>query len=294
MKKFALFIVFCSCVLLAVAGIKKQQKTPEVTEKKQVLVTLPVYRYFVERIAGEHIDVHVLVPPGANPHAYEPSPLEVHRAQQCSLWVRTGEPMESKILTALSERNQQLNLLNLAHELEEDLIETHDHDHHHHCCHDEHDLHFWLSPKLAKKQAELINNALCKISPKNKSTFHENLKGFLVDLDQIDLTIQARLENMKHRAILVSHAALGYFCRDYHLKQLSLETEGKDPLPKELARTLMHTMQENVSCVLTQPQYNNKGAELIAEKLSLPVRSIDPYDANYLENLRLITEAIAE
>jgi len=98
---------------------------------------------------------------------------------------------------------------------------------------------------------------------------------------------------MKDRAVLVSHPAFGYLCNDYHLTQISIEHEGKDPLPQNIAQTLKMAKEHRVKNVLIQPQYNNKGAEMIAEMLKLPVFMLDPYSSDYIANLRHIAASIA-
>ena len=81
---------------------------------------------------------------------------------------------------------------------------------------------------------------------------------------------------MKGRAILVSHPAFAYFCQDYALVQLSVEVEGKDPLPKDVTEILQKAKNYNIQSVLLEPQYSNKGAELIAQSMHLPTHMVDP------------------
>ena len=109
----------------------------------------------------------------------------------------------------------------------------------------------------------------------------------------LDKTIAKKLAPHTGKSILLSHPAFGYFCRDYKLKQVSVEHEGKDPLPKHVSSILESAQTSPIQTVFTQAQYNNKGAKLIAEKLNLTPYEIDPYSANYLNNLLLVAEYIA-
>ena len=83
-------------------------------------------------------------------------------------------------------------------------------------------------------------------------------------------------QRMEGKAILVSHPAFGYFCQDYHLVQLSIEMEGKEPLPQHVTEILSLAKHYAIQAVLVEPQYSNKGAELIAKRLGLPTHSVDP------------------
>ena len=109
----------------------------------------------------------------------------------------------------------------------------------------------------------------------------------------MDQQITALLAPMEGKAILVSHPAFGYFCQDYHLVQLSIEMEGKEPLPQHVTEILSLAKHYAIQAVLVEPQYSNKGAELIAKRLGLPTHSVDPYAENYLENLIAIAQVIS-
>jgi zinc transport system substrate-binding protein len=106
--------------------------------------------------------------------------------------------------------------------------------------------------------------------------------------------ISALLAPMRDKAILVSHPAFAYFCRDYHIVQLSIEVEGKDPLPKDVAEIIQKAKSYHIQSVLLEPQYSNKGAELIAKSMDLPTHMVDPYSENYSANLLSIAKVIAE
>lgn len=260
---------------------------PEQPAKPSALVTVPPYKFFVERIAGDSVDVQVLVPPGANPHIYEPTPKQVEKAYEVDIWFRLGEPSEEKILTVLQEQNQMLRVVDVTKGI--DLMGEG------HCC-DHHeegkDRHVWMSPKLAAIQAKTIAETLSEAFPMHKGQFYEGLNSLLADLESLDGELQKKLEPMKGDAILVSHPAFGYFCQEFGLKQLSIEYEGKEPLPQDVIHTLREAENAHVRAVFIQIQYNNKGALLVADKLHLPVYSVDPYASDYLENLRRIADDI--
>ncbi len=279
-------IVLC---LLAGCGKTPEPSTPT------VLVSIEPYAYFVERIAGDTVQIRTVVPPGANPHIFEPTPRAVEQARHAQLWVRIGEFFEAKIATVLEEQNPSLVSIDMCAGIE--LLATgtegcggHGHLH---SGEESKDRHVWLSPKLAQKQAEEITDALVQLYPDNRALYLTRLSAFVEDLKKLDLDIARMLAPYRGQTILISHPALGYFCQDYHLIQLSVECEGKDPLPQHIAEILEHTRRHPIRSVLIEAQYNNKGAERIAEQLHLPVHLIDPYARDYLKNLSSIASWIA-
>lgn len=208
------------------------------------------------------------------------------------MWFRIGEPFENKIIPILQARNPNLTVADLRDGI--DLIEEAHELTCHHCSMDHLDRHIWLSPKLAKDQAAIIERTLSKLYPERSSEFKKNLSNLSDELTALDSEIRDILKNVEKRTLLVSHPAFGYFCKDYNFVQLSVEYEGKDPRPKHLEEILKRAVTESAEVALALPQYNNKGAQLIAEKLNMPVRLIDPYSADYLNTMRKLAHMIAE
>jgi zinc transport system substrate-binding protein len=284
--KALFYKIFCLIALLGTFSCDKPVPQPT---KPTVLVSIVPYGYFVQKIAQDAVNIEIFVPRGADPHTYEPTPKQVETAHKAALWLRIGEPFEDKVLKVLQKKSEPLKSLEMWQELP--LLELEEGSHH--CCGEEaQDRHVWLSPKLAKTQALRIKETLISLYPEKKSFFEENCSKFLQELEELDQKIAHNLSSLKDRAILVSHAAFGYFCRDYALRQLSIENEGKEVLPQKITSTLKETKKARVRCVIIQGQ-GNKGAQMIAKKLDLPVFLIDPYAWDYLENLKTLSEVIS-
>ncbi|MBS0653620.1 MAG: zinc ABC transporter substrate-binding protein [Verrucomicrobia bacterium] len=284
---FLISLCFASC----------QPESPRQKEKT-VLVSIAPYAFFVHQIAGKDQPVTTLVPEGANPHIYEPKPKEVEKVRDASLWVRLGESFDQKVFKVIQEQNPQMRIVDVTegiHLLSSCEVDDPSHEHHH--CHgnDEgSDIHIWLSPKLAKVQADTIAKALMEAFPENSQLYEKNLNRFIAELDLLDQEISTILAPMKGDAILVSHPAFAYFCQDYGLVQLSVEMEGKEPLPQQVTHLLEEARHYKVATVILEPQYSNKGAELIAQELGIPTATVDPYAEDYLDNLRSIAQIIAK
>ena len=280
--------VFLALLFSAASCTKKEEKG---NQKPLVLVSVPPYVYFVNEIAGGLVDVETLVPIGANPHVYEATPKEVQRHRKAVMWVYLGESLDKKVLQFFRETGQQIHIVDVARKVE--LLS--DCEHEEHCHHGEGaDLHIWLSPVLAKQQARNIAGGLARLLPEQKDQIEANLASLLGKLDRLNEEIAALLLPMRGKAILVSHPAFAYFCKDYDLVQLSIEVEGKDPLPQDVTEILRKARSCHVQTVLVEPQYSNKGAELIAESLHLKTHMVDPYAEDYADNLLSIAQVIVQ
>lgn len=262
------------------------EKTPNT--RPQILVSIAPQEAFVKKIVGDFADIHILVPAGSNPHLYEPTPKQMVEAGHCIIWFRIGESFETRALPFLQERYPQLTIVDTRQGLS--LIPCVGCQSGHH---GGEDTHIWLSPRLVKKQAETMAKALYEKFPKRKKFFESNLIHFKKELTELDAWIDKLMAPLPLRTLLVSHPAFAYFCRDYDLRQLSIEQEGREPLPKYQTWLIEQIRQLKLRAVFTLKQYNNKGAELLAKELNLTICPLDPYSPDYLENMRFMAAQFA-
>ena len=255
--------------------------------KPTVLVTVPPYAYFVQQIAGENVSIEIFVPPGANPHTYEPTPKQVEAFTKAKVWFRYGDPIEQKVLPFLKEKG--IKTIDLSAGLPLITSTEHSCDHH---LEEGKDLHVWLDPLLALEQAKKILDEMSQLWPEHEKIFEQNYSELVQRLKALDQAIEKELKPFEGITLLLSHPALGYFCKRYGLHQLSVECEGKEPLPQQVALLMKEAQEKEVKVIFTLPQYNNKGATLIADKLQLPIYQIDPYASDYMPMMQGLSKSI--
>lgn len=247
-----------------------------------VLVSVAPYKALIEAIAQDALHVEVVVPPGASPHFFEPTPKQLQAISQGSLWFTIGEPFEQQILPALKAHNPHLQTEDLRQGL--NLIGTGVGA----------DPHIWLSPKLMQIQAQTILKALVHQYPDKMTLFSEGFNQVQQTLGKLDAAIQKELDPLQQRTVLVSHPAFGYFCRDYGLRQLPIEQEGRDPAPKQLTQLLQEARLLNIETVFIEPQYSNKAARVIAQELGANLVMVNPYAEEYFDNMQAMAQAFAK
>lgn len=266
----------------------------------EVMVTIPPQAYFVERIGGDMVEVHVLVGPGQSYHTYEPTPRQVAAATHAKLYFGIGVPFEAALLRKISAANPKLRLVDTREGImlrpavgcEHDHTDDSAHDHVHH--HEEDgDPHIWLDPRLVKQQARTIAVALCETDPTNAAQYQRNLAAFETDLDAVHVRITSRLAPHRGRSFFVFHPSFGYFGDAYGLTQVSVETSGKEPSARQIAELVRQARVEGVRVIFVQPQFAETSAEAIAREIGGRIVSIDPLARDYLTNLEQMTEKIA-
>ena len=264
--------------------------------KPTVIVSVAPHKFFVQKIAGDSVGVYLMVPAGASSHTYEPTPKQMLTAAKSDLWFIIGETFEPRASQALRSHHPNFQTVDLRQGLA--LIANADHHHHEQsykgCCQGAYDLHIWLSARLAQTQAQTIATALSERYPHNKELYQKNLATFIEELKTLDHSIHSILEPLQNRNIFVSHPAYAYFVRDYHLKQYSIEVEGKDPTPQQMTRLLNLARQLRVKTIYIQPQYNNKAAHLVSQQLGTRIVALDPYAEDYVKMMLEIAHAFAQ
>lgn len=90
------------------------------------------------------------------------------------------------------------------------------------------------------------------------------------------------------------HPAWGYFARDYSLKQVPIEIEGKEPTARTLAYIIEQAKEEGIRVVFVQKQFSKKSAAAVARAIHGRVIPINPLARDYLNNMRKIANALAE
>merc|ERR1711879_729234 len=176
-------------------------------------------------IAGDYYDIGVMVPPGASPVTYEPTPQQIRELSESFAYIRIGHiEFEKSWMKKLKSVNPDMDVINLSKnavliEPEHSHDHSHDHNgHHHHGV----DPHIWTSPKEVRKQAEIIFHYLSGKNPEMKESLGKNYSSFLNEIDSLDTYLEKTLEPYKNRKFLIFHPALSYIAHDYGLEQISI------------------------------------------------------------------------
>ncbi|MGE0083832.1 MAG: metal ABC transporter solute-binding protein, Zn/Mn family [Desulfococcaceae bacterium] len=259
-----------------------------------VFVSIIPQKYFVEKIGGESVQVSVMVAPGAGPHTYEPKPAQMVELSKTRLYFAAGVPFESTWLDRFAAANPSMRIIFTQEGIEKIPMTSHHHEekgeeagrHEHEGVRDPH---IWLSPPLVMVQARNILRALVSANPAHADVYEDRYKDFIREIAELDMEIFRILgEKEIRREFMVFHPAWGYFAQAYGLKQVPVETEGKEPKPADLQKLIEWGKKENIKAVFVQPQYSEKSAGVIASAIGGQVIAADPLAGDWAENLRQI------
>ncbi|MFP4139757.1 MAG: metal ABC transporter solute-binding protein, Zn/Mn family [Phycisphaerae bacterium] len=289
-----LFLPVVLISALCVFAVGCDAPRDESDDRPAVFVSVPPQAFLVERIAGDAVDLHVLVGPNDEPHHYEPTQREMVQFGQADVYFRTGVPFEKQLLPKLRSVKAELTIVDTRKGLDLLAMEGGHHDHDDHDHQQDADPHVWMSPRNAIVQARTIAEELKRLIPDRAATFEENLRTLTGELEQLDSEIAASLEGLEGRTLLVFHPAFAYFADAYGLKQVAIEQQGKSPGPRRLAELIERARSEKVRVIFVHPQFSDRSARTIAEAIGGAVVQIDPLARNYIENLRTVARRVKE
>jgi len=262
-------------------------------EKIGVVATMQPLAEFAEKVGGDHVQVSVMIPPGASPHTYEPTPSQIEKVGRAEIYVKAGSGVEFELasMNKLVELNREMLVIDCSKGIDLIEVKEYEEDASHH---NGHDPHIWLSPKNAKIIVENIYKGLALKDPANQEYYLMNKEQYLSELDKLDRDVANTLSGKTNRKFMVYHPAWAYFAKDYGLEQISIEREGKEPTPQGIISLIEQAKMSNISVIFASPEFSIENAEVIAKEIDGEVVLISPFGSGYLENMYNITEAFAK
>jgi len=287
-------LLFSGCVSQPGAGTQQAGKL------KVVASFYPMYD-FAKNIGGERASVSVLIPPGVEPHNFEPSPSAIKQLSDADIFILNGAGIEHWAPSLIEGvGNRRLVVVDTSKNVS--LLSSQDADT------VGSDPHIWLNPVNAKKQIEAIKNAFIAADPEGKTYYEANAAAYGAKLDALDAKFKALLPTCRKKDILITHATLAYFCQEYGCRQIPIEgvSEEGEPSPAELASIVDQARAQNVTAVFFESMISPKSAQTLASEIGAQalvfntVHGVTPEEEakgeNYLslmeENLAIIKKGL--
>ena len=269
----------------------------KVIVENRAVVSIAPLKPLVESILGDDFEVSVLVPLGASPETFEPTPKQLRELESARFVFGTGLLEFEQALLHRIARNDQI--INLSQGI--DLIAgTCSHAHHTHsteCQHNHHahgvDPHIWCSPKSLLKMAENIHSAIAR-EMSDSVKYDERYTTLCSKLLDLNEEVAEMCHQSTRDIVVIYHPALTYLARDYGLTQIAVEDEGKEPSAKHLARIIEQARNAGVKHLFYQSEFPASSVEIICKDINANAVEINPLDEDVFTNIRHIVKLITE
>jgi zinc transport system substrate-binding protein len=266
-----------------------------------LVVSIEPLRFIVEAIVGDDFAVTVLVPPGASPETWEPTPQKMRAAENAPLVFSTGLiGFENVILDHLpaSERFVDLSAgiepvgTGAGHAC--DAGHTHNSSQTHGSVHanDGVDPHIWMAPKALAQMAWTAYGRIHENWP-DSTSYTVNYRQLAERLAALDREVSSRLATVSNRSFMIFHPGLTYYARDYELRQIALEIDGKEPSVKQIADLVIIAHTERISKIMYQSEFPRRTVEVVAAEIGATPVEVDILGGDVMDNILYITDIIA-
>ncbi len=305
--KRLLILLLAVIMIFSVACQGKENKAEGNEEgKKVVTVTTTFLEDMVYQLAGDSVEVKLIIPAGEDPHLYLAKPEDLNKISDADLLLYHGLHFEGKMLDALeptgvevAENFSDEDLGKMMQDGEEIV-----------------DPHFWFNIPLYKSATEVASEALQNLLPEEADKIKENTEKYLAELDKLDEENRAKIEALPEgqRILVTPHDAFNYFARSYGMQVVAPQGVSTDSeiSNQDITKTVDFIVENKVKAIFaestTDPARMDKlkesckskgwevkvvkgeGNELFSDSLAQKGEDGDTFIDMYRHNVDLITE----
>lgn len=303
-RKIIPVFIFASLLLAACGGITPSTQN----DRLQVVASTTIVGDVVAQVGGDHIDLAVLFPIGADPHTFDPRPQDIAAISKAQVIFISGLGLEESLQPTL-EANANGTVVQVSDGIDvralgEQIAQNDEHNH------ESSDPHTWTDPNNVIVWTENIASALSTADPANAENYRANADTYIASLRDLDTWIRSEVESipLERRKLVTDHLAFGYFADEYGFEQagalIGSFSTNASPSAKEIAALEDLIRAQNVPAVFVSKTANSTLAEQVAQdtgtqvvpvytgSLTAPGGEADNYLAFMKYNVNAIVEAL--
>ncbi len=249
-------------VLLCLMLFPSLGSAQETSKPKRVVTTFTILQDMAQNVAGTAAIVESVTKPGAEIHEYEPTPLDVVKAQSADLVLWNGFGLERWFEKFFSKIKNVPSAV-LSEGIEPMSISEGPY-------HDKPNPHSWMSPANAVIYVENIRKALVAIDPANEAVYNANAAAYTQQIKAIDEPVRRKLEAIPEdqRWLVSSEGAFSYLIRNYQMKELYLWPVNADEegTPQQVRKVVDGVRKNKIPVVFSESTISDKPMRQVAKE----------------------------
>lgn len=283
MPKKIVALMFCTLVIFSAAACSNQKNVAG--NKIKVSVSFNALYEFAKAVGKDKIEISTIIPDGTEPHDFEPKPRDLVSIASSDVFVYNGLNMESWAQKAIDAGG---NSKIIAIDASKGITPIKDSSRA-----SQYDPHAWIGIKEAEIEAENIKAGLIKADGKDKDYFEKNCDEFVSQLETLYNEYNPKFKAAKNKNFVTGHAAFAYFCRDFGLRQESVEdvfAEG-EPSPQKLSSLVEYCRNNNVKTIFSESMVSPAVSKTLAGEVGAKVVPIYTFESkennkSYVERMK--------
>jgi len=276
-----------------------------------VVSTSSIIGDWARQVGGDGVGVVDLIPPGVDPHSFQPGARDIVSVADADLVLFVGLNLEGQWLRETITNVEAKGASHLAvGPLVEPMLASSE---------EERapraeavlDPHFWMDPVRAKLAVLAIAEELAKVDPGHGDEYRDNAVAYSKKLDDLHQWINAELQDvpLSDRILVTSHDSLGYFSERYGFRVVGAIIPGisteRDPSASEMADLVDAIRLNDAKAIFVEAAVDDRMARRISEETGVPVvdglrvgtlgpvdSDIGTYDGMMRRNVEIIVKAL--
>lgn len=268
--------------------------------KVRVVATFYPLAFMARAVGGDRVEVTELVPPGTEPHDWEPRPSDVRTVQRARVFIYNGagfEPWVDRVLKAAG--NDRLVPVNASEGIE--LLPAPAGGRGGHGGHAAdaagdgrageghdggdaggaaYDPHVWVDPHLSQQQVRNVTEGLIRADPDGEAVYRANARRLMERLADLDRRYR-ELASCPRRDIVVSHAFFTYPAERYGLRQVAIYgnlAPGSEPSPRQMAELAQFIRSRGIRHIFVEPLVDDRAAQVLAAETGAQLLVLNPLE----------------
>jgi len=242
----------------------------------KVVTTLLPLQEFARAVGGANVQVEMIIPPGVEPHAWEPKPRDLARIYQADVFIYIGPAMEPWVEDLLkASRGARLKVVEASRGLP--LLEAKDSEPAQPMNQGQRpegriDPHVWLDFSLDLRIIDALADAFAEKDPGDASRYRANAEAYKSRLEALDKKFQSSLSTCRRRQIILGgHSAYSYLAKRYGLQQIPLYgiSPNAEPTPRKLTEVIQAAKNQGAKYIYFEELVNPKLARVLAQEAGL-------------------------
>lgn len=230
-----------------------------------VLTSTPLLADVTRNIAGDRVKVDSLLPLGADPHAYQPTPQDAARVSDSNLIIVNGAGYEQFLNPLLENARGKTTVLEASTGVRprEEAGAV--------------DPHMWLDPENVIVYVQNIRDALTRLDPAGADVYKSNADRYIAQLKDLDAYIQEQVGQIpsERRMLVTNHEALGYFADKYGFKVVGTVirsfSSDASPSARQLAGLIDQVRSSGAPAIFLDASDSDTFAKQIADETGVKV-----------------------
>lgn len=203
-------------------GVACRANAPQTNGKLKVVATTTIVGDVVKQVAGDLVELKLLMPASADPHAYQPTPQDLATVAEADLIFINGLGFEQFLQEMLENAGTTNPVISVSEGIEPlELTEAEHHkeaeeEHHHGTT----DPHVWWNPQNVQQWSQNISQALTQADPIHADLYQANAQQYQQELETLDQWVAEQVSQIppEQRVLVTDHDSLGYLADRYQFE----------------------------------------------------------------------------